>query len=181
MHRGKINPGLAELVKGNTAFAFDLYQMLAVAEGGNFFYSPYSISAALAMVYAGARGETEQQMTDVLHFTLPQEKLHPAFAALAAKLASRGKGARGKDGNGFRLNIANALWGQQDYEFLSEFLGLLVRHYGAGLQRVDFRDPEAARVLINAWVAEQTEGMITEPIPPGLLDAMVRLILANAV
>ena len=80
---------LSELVSGNTAFAFDLYQLIN-ADDENIFYSPYSISAALAMVYAGARGTTEQQMNQALHFNLPQERLHPAFNSLDIELNKRG-------------------------------------------------------------------------------------------
>jgi len=94
----------ALLVEGNSAFAFELYRALK-GEEGNLFYSPYSISLALAMTYAGARGETEEQMADALHFLLDQSKLHPAFNWLDAELASRGEGAQGKDGGEFRLNI----------------------------------------------------------------------------
>ena len=109
---------LAALVDGNDAFAFDSYQALRGAQG-NIFYSPYSISLALAMTYAGARDSTEKQMADTLHFTLPQGRLHPSFNSLDQELASRGQGAKGKDGKGFRLNIVNALWGQKGYEFLA--------------------------------------------------------------
>jgi len=95
---------LVTLVDGNNAFTFDLYE--AIKEGdGNIFYSPYSISLALAMAYAGARGETEQQMADTLCFTLSQDRLHPAFNSLDIELASRGEGAKGKDEEGFRLNL----------------------------------------------------------------------------
>ena len=101
---------MTTLSAGNSAFAFDLYQALRNKDG-NLFYSPYSISLALAMTYAGARGETAQQMASALHFTLPQERLHPAFDNLDLQLAQRGQGAKGKDGKGFRLNVANAIWG----------------------------------------------------------------------
>jgi len=114
----------ASLVEGNSAFGFELYQALK-GEEGNLFYSPYSISLALAMTYAGARGETAQQMAATLHFILEQERLHPAFNWLDAELASRGEGAQGQDGEDFRLNIVNAIWGQKDYEFLTEFLDVL--------------------------------------------------------
>jgi serpin B len=143
---------LAKLVAGNTAFAFDLHQFLRDWEG-NLFYSPFSISLALAMTYAGARGGTEEQMADTLHYTLPQDHLHPAFNALDLALAERGEGAAGKDGEGFRLNVANALWGQEGYPFLPEFLSLLARNYGAGMHLLDFAaDAEEARVTINDWV-----------------------------
>ena len=108
---------LAALVGGNSAFAFDLYHALGEKEK-NLFYSPYSISVALAMTYAGARGETESQMSDALRFRLSQDRLHSSLNSLDLKLASRGEG-----GDGFRLSIANAIWGQQGYRFLPRFPG----------------------------------------------------------
>jgi serpin B len=172
---------LDTLVEGNSAFAFDLYQELKDAEG-NLFYSPYSISLALAMTYAGARGETEAQMANALDFFLAQDRLHPAFNALSLELDSRGQGAEGKDDEGFRLNIVNAIWGQKDYEFLSDFLDVLAVNYGAGLRILDFiNETEASRVTINDWVAEQTEGRIEDLIPPGMLTPIARLVLTNAI
>lgn len=175
---------LERLAAGNTAFAFALYQILSEAAPGeeNLFFSPYSISLALAMTYAGARGETETEMAEALHFSLHQERLHPAFNGLDAELAQRGKGATGQDGGGFRLQIANALWGQEGYPFLPEFLALLARNYGAGMRLLDFAaDAEAARITINDWVAEQTEDRIQNLIPPGVVDAATRLVLTNAI
>jgi serpin B len=171
----------ALLVKGNSAFAFELYEALKGKEG-NLFYSPYSISLALGMTYAGARGETAQQMADTLHFMLEQDKLHPAFNWLDTELASRGEGAQGKDGEGFRLNIVNAIWGQKDYEFLPTFLDVLAENYGAGLRLLDFiTESENSRVTINDWVSDQTEGRIKNLIPPGAIDALTRLVLTNAI
>ncbi|MBN1581106.1 MAG: serpin family protein, partial [Anaerolineae bacterium] len=100
----------AQLVHDNQAFALDLYRVLK-SQDGNLFYSPYSISVALAMTYAGARNETARQMAEVMHFTLSQKQLHPTFNALDLALNSRGEGAQGKDGQGFRLNVVNAIWG----------------------------------------------------------------------
>ena len=174
-------PDLVNLVDGNSAFAFDLYQALG-KENDNLFYSPHSISLALAMTYAGARGETERQMADTLHFTLPQERLHPAFNGLDLELAQRGEGAEGKDGKGFRLNVVNAIWGQKGYEFLTEFLDTLAENYGAGLRLLDFAgDPEASRVTINDWVSDQTESRIKDLIPQGVINALTRLVLTNAI
>lgn len=171
---------LGDLASGNSAFAFDLYQSLRGSEG-NLFYSPYSISLALAMTYAGARGETEQQMADTLYF-LSQDRLHNTFNWLDLELASRGEGAQGKDGEGFRLNIVNAIWGQRDYKFLDEFLDVLAENYGAGLRLLDFINaPEDSRITINDWVSEQTEGKIEDLIPQGVIDAMTRLVLTNAI
>jgi serpin B len=172
---------VALLVEGNSAFAFELYQQLRDKEG-NLFYSPYSISLALAMTYAGARGETAEEMAATLQFLLEQERLHPAFNWLDAELASRGQGAQGKDGKGFRLNIVNAIWGQKDYAFLSEFLDVLAENYGTGLRMLDFvMEAEKCRHVINDWVSDQTEGCIKDLIPPGAIGELTRLVLTNAI
>ena len=171
----------ASLVEGNSAFAFDLYRELK-GEEGNLFYSPHSISLALAMTYAGARGETAEQMADTLNFTLEQEELHAAFNWLDAELASRGEEAEGKDGKEFRLNIVNAIWGQEGYDFVSDFLDVLAENYGAGLRIMDFKnEAEQARLGINRWVGEQTEGRIRDLIPRGAISELTRLVLTNAV
>jgi serpin B len=175
------NTDLDQQVAGNHAFALDLLQALSEAEDGNLFYSPYSISIALAMTYAGARGETEREMAQTLHFILPQDRLHPAFNALDQALASRGKSGSGEE-NRFQLNMANAIWGQVGYEFLSEFLDVLAENYGAGLRLLDFgADPEAARQVVNEWISDETEEKIEDMIPQGVLDAATRLVLANAI
>ena len=172
---------LTTLASGNSAFAFDLYQAFRDKDG-NLFYSPYSISLALAMTYAGARGETEKQMADTLHFTLPQDRLHLAFNSLDLELSQRGKGAKGKDGEGFRLNIANAIWGQKDYHFLATFLDVLAENYGAGLRVLDFtKEPEKSRIVINDWVREETEGRIKDLLPPGSVGPPTSLVLTNAI
>ena len=165
----------------NRTFALDLYQALRQEEG-NLFFSPYSISAALAMTYAGAKGDTELQIKETMTFALPQDRLHPAFNAMDQTLAQRGEGAQGKDGEGFRLNIVNAIWGQEGYEFLVEYLDILALNYGAGIRLLDFgSDPERSRNSINKWVSEQTEGRIDELIPRGIIDGLTRLVLTNAI
>ena len=173
---------LAALVKGNNEFAFDLYQALRQKEGKNIFYSPYSISIALAMTYAGARGDTEKQMADTLHYLLSQDVLHPAFNSLDLELAKRGEGAKGKDGEGFRLNVVNAIWGQKDYKFLDSYLDTVAENYGTGLRLLDFVSaPEESRVAINDWVSEQTEGRIKDLINKGIISSLTRLVLTNAI
>jgi len=166
---------LSELVAGNSAFAFDLYRVLY--DGGeNLFCSPHSISVAMAMTYAGARARTEQQMAQVMHYTLPQAQLHAAFNALDRALASRGE-----DEEAFRLRLANSMWGQQGVAFLDPFLDTLAENYGAGLRLVDFAQSEATRQLINGWVSDETEGRIPELLPERAVDAETALVLANAV
>ena len=172
---------LKELVQGNNAFAIDLYRELSNGQG-NLFYSPFSISQVLAMAFAGARNETERQMMTTLHYELPQGRLHPSFNALDLELASRGKGLEGEENQLFQLNISNAIWGQQGYEFLPDFLGVLAEHYGAGLRPLDFAGaPEESRVKINDWVSDETEGKIEDLLPLGTIDSFTRLVLTNAI
>jgi serpin B len=172
---------IQELVQGNNRFAFDLYQSIR-GDGDNLFYSPYSISLALAMTYAGARGETANQIAETLQFNLPDERLHSAFNQLDLILHSRGESVSEEDGRGFTLNIVNSLWGQEGYAFLSEFLDVLAENYGAGLQLLDFENAaEAARQVINEWVMEQTNDRIEDLIPEGVINSLTRLVLANAI
>jgi serpin B len=134
------------------------------------------------MTWAGARGDTEKKMAEALHFTLAQDKLHPAFNAIDLTLASRGQGAKGSDGGAFRLNIANALWGQIGYEFQPAFLDTLGQNYGAGMHIVDFiKDPEGSRGIINGWVSARTEDRIKELLPKGSVTSDAKLVLTNAI
>lgn len=170
-----------ELTNGNLAFASGVYAALSRIEG-NIFLSPYSIYQALAMTYAGAEGETETQMSSTLHYTLPQNLLHPTFNSLDMQLSLRGEGAEGKDGEGFRLNIVNATWGQQGYTFLDNFLDILAQYYGAGIRLLDFaHSPEDSRVIMNDWVSRQTEGRIEDLLPEGSISEATRLVLTNAI
>lgn len=174
---------IAELSAGNAAFALDLYHALD-RPGENLFYSPYSISLALAMTYGGAQGATAEQMAGALHFTLPGERLHPAFNAVDQELASRSEipGGEGADGKGFRLNVVNDLWGQHDLSFQPAFLDLLAQNYGAGLRPMDFKNNhEAARKEINNYIAEKTEQRIKDLLAEGVLNPMTRLVLTNAI
>jgi serpin B len=172
---------LAELVAGNNDFAFALYPQISSGDE-NLFYSPYSVSIALAMTYAGARGQTAEQMASALHFTLPQDRLHPAFDKLALELESRSESEDLPPGQAFQLNVANSLWGQSGARFEQDFLDLLARNYAAGMRLVDYeKDAEGARKQINEWVSQSTNQKIKDIIPPGALDALTRLVLANAV
>ena len=162
------------LTAGNSDFAFELYRLLRGGDG-NLFYSPHSISLALALCYAGARGETAQQIAAALRFRLPAGRLHPAFNWLDRELASRAGGS-------FRLHIANALWGQRGYAFRHEYLDTLSEHYDAALWQLDFtRFPERSRSVINQWVAEQTQQRIQGLMPSGAINIDTRLVLTNAI
>jgi serpin B len=161
--------------EGNTAFACELYARLKGAGDANVFFSPYSISTALAMTSAGARGETDAQMVKALHFEPDPAKRHAAFAAMEADLNAVQKEGRVK------LSVANSLWPQQGYPLLESFLKLTKQCYGASVTPLDFREPEPARTTINTWVAEKTNQKIKNLMPAGTLDAMTRLVLVNAI
>jgi serpin B len=172
---------IKEAVAGNTEFAFDLYGKLrndpnVTKPNGNLFFSPYSLSTALAMTYAGARGETEKQMAKALHFTLPGLRLHPAFGTLQKQTVQDEKS------RGYELLVANALWGQKDEPVLKDFLDLTKDYYGAGFTLLDFvRETEKSRQIINSWVEEKTKEKIKELIPPRGVDTATSLVLTNAI
>ncbi|MBN1490630.1 MAG: serpin family protein [Phycisphaerae bacterium] len=166
---------LSAVVAGNTEFALALYAQLQ-SEEGNLLLSPYSISTALAMTYAGARGETAAQMARTLRFSLPAEALHPAISNLTSTVAETAKGKPNV------LHIVNSLWGQEGEEFLESFLALTGARYGAGFRAVDFRRaPEHARKTINAWIAEKTRQRIPDLLSPGDVTGETCLVLANAI
>lgn len=173
----------AKLAADNGAFAQRLHQEIAKgAAGKNAASSPYSVSIALAMTSAGARGATLEELAKALQFSLPQEKLHPAFNAVDLELGKRGEAAAGKDGKPFRLRISNSLWGQEGTNFGAPFLDTLAVHYGAGMRVVDFRqDAEGARTQINAWISQETEKRIPELFGKGGINPLTRLVLVNAV
>ncbi len=181
-----VGQDLDDLAQDNGEFALDLYQALMGGDG-NLFFSPFSISQALAMPFAGARGETERQMADTLRYRQPQDRLHPAFNALDRTLASRGEdlpsmGPPGAPKPEFRLNIANAVWGQAGFSFLEDYLDTLAENYGAGLRPMDFAmEPEESRVRINDWVADQTEDKIKDLLQQGTVNDTTRLVLTNAI
>ena len=169
------------LASGNTAFALELYHALRRDSAANLFFSPLSVSMALGMVSAGARGETLAQMEEALHFGLDQSALHPALNALDWLLESRQVLPEDR-GEGFTLNLVNSIWGQIGYTLVPEFLDVLAEFYGAGVRLTDFAaDPNGAREAINAWVEEATHNRIRELIKPGQITEATLLTLVNAI
>lgn len=169
------NSDVQALVQDNSAFSLEIYQRLAES-AGNIFFSPSSISTALAMTYGGARAATAKQMAQALHFTLPPERLHPAFAQLEA-----GWREVQQTGN-VKLSMANSLWPQMDYTFLPDYLALIKRDYGVSITPLDYkRSPEAARGIINKWVEDRTQDKIKNLIPQGIINTLTRLVLVNAI
>jgi serpin B len=169
------NRDVSGIAQGSNAFAFDLYKEIARRDG-NLFFSPHSISTALAMTYAGARGETARQMARTLRFQLDGHRLHAACGALMRDLNARA------DPGAFELRTANALWGQRSEGWLESFTRLIRQDYGAPLREVDFeRDPDGAAREINAWVERETRERIRDLVGPGAIGPLTQLVLANAI
>ena len=178
---------LQALARDNAAFATNLYRELRTDTDENVFFSPYSISVALAMVYAGAEGETATEMEETLQFTAGED-VHPAFASLQHELTDREEiedpEADDEDDtvDAFKLRVANALWGQEGTEFAADYLTLTEEYYGAGIADADFAgDSDGERERINDWVADQTEDRIDDLLPEGSITAETVLVLTNAI
>ncbi len=166
---------LDAVVQANNSFALEFYGQ-AAKQTGSLFFSPYSISTALAMTYAGARGETARQMASVLHLGPARDELHQALSNLMGVLNAPGKP--------YQLSVANALWAQIGYEFRPEYLAVTNRYYGAGLREVDYVPEdrrEETRQTINKWVEAKTNDKIKELIKRGMLTEFTRLVLTNAI
>ncbi len=168
-------------VASNTNAALDLFRRSRVS-GENTFIAPYSISSAVAMLRAAAAGKTAQEIDTALRFVLPQKTLHPTFNSLNLALESRGQGSKGASGGDFALDIANALWIQQNHRCGPSFLDTLAVNYGAGVHELDFaHQHESARKTINAWIAKGTHDRIPELLHQGDVDAKTLFVLTNAV
>lgn len=164
------------LVAGNTAFALNLYAQLATHSSSNLFFSPYSISTCLGMTYAGARGNTEAQMSQVLGFSTNQQQFASDFGQLQTQLAAD------QQTNAVELDIANALWTQIGFPFLPAFLETATYQFQANVSQADFMsDAAAVTQTIDDWVAQETKNKIQNLIPPGAIGADTRLVLVNAI
>ncbi|KAI4876111.1 hypothetical protein NFI96_026145 [Prochilodus magdalenae] len=159
----------------NTHFALDLFKKIRRSnKTDNVFYSPLSISSALAMVSLGAAGNTEAQMSESLHFNKVKEDVHVGFNKLIAEL--------NKQGAPYALSLANRLYGEKTYQFVEKFLGDTKQFYNAELETVDFKsNARAARVNINTWVEKQTQEKIKDLLVDGDVDELTRLVLVNAI
>jgi len=170
---GSTQQGIKDVVNANNKFAFDLYSQLDKSENGNLFYSPYSISAALAMTYEGAEGKTAEEMKSVFHF--PESNiLRPNFAAIYNDI--------NKGVEDYELKTGNALWVQQDFPFLADYKNRVEKYFGGKAANLDFvKETEKSRQTINSFIGEQTNNKIKDLIPTGFLNAMTRLVLTNAI
>ncbi len=164
-------------------FTTDLYNKVAAANPGNVVCSPYSVAVALAMARNGAEGQTAAEMDKVLHDT-DLQRFNEGMDSLALLLESRAGVKKRKDGSKatISLEVANSLWGQRGEAWRRPFLKALAKYYGAGMRLVDYRhDAVGAAASIDRWTSQQTQGKIAHLIPPGVLDALTRLVLVNAI
>lgn len=161
------------LVAGNNRFTINLYAQLKNT-GDNVFFSPYSISAALAMVYEGAREKTATELESVFNFPSSNEQRRNAFKAIQNQLNNIG--------GGNKLSIANALWIQNNYNLLPNYIATVQNFYSSKVQKLDFVKSTAnAEKKINQWVANKTNNRITDIIIPGTLPADTQVLLTNAI
>ncbi|XP_052473836.1 leukocyte elastase inhibitor-like [Carassius gibelio] len=179
---------MERLSAANTQFSLNLFKKISGGNAsGNVFYSPISISSALAMVSLGAKGNTAEQMFKVLGFTNPpkpgaatpaphvkEDQIHSSFNKLMSELK--------KPGAPYVLSLANRLYGEQSYQFVEKFLNDAKKYYEAGLEEVEFKKKsEAVRVDINKWVEKNTQGKIKDLLPLGSIDDLTKLVLVNAI
>ncbi|XP_037549993.1 leukocyte elastase inhibitor isoform X2 [Nematolebias whitei] len=164
----------APLTKANTTFSLALFANLGDNDKTeNVFFSPFSISSALAMVMLGARGNTATQMSESLH-TMSNQDVHADFAKLLSEL--------NKTDAPYALSVANRLFGEQSYQFFQDFLQQTRKHYHAELETVDFvKNSEAARLKINSWVEKQTQDKIKDILGKDAVDSLTKLVLVNAI
>jgi serpin B len=167
----------AATVASNTALATDVYRSLT-RRGGNFVFSPYVISLALAEVAAGATGITALELAATQHQAKGQD-LPSGLNTLAQQLATRA-GDRENDVREGQVSIdlPVSLWGQLDTLVKQPFLDRLARWYGTGLRLVDFRsDPGAARTAVNNWMRDQSSSQFEAIVAPGQVTEATRLLM----
>lgn len=171
---------VAEIKRGNIQLSLSLMDE-ARKPDENQMISAYSIRTAFAQVYAGARGSTASEINEVLHFNLEADDFHTAMNGVDQALATRNLEAEGPL-EAVELYTANTFWGSSRVNWRDEYLGLLGRHYGAGIEAIDFgADPEAARAVINQWVEDHTESRIKDLLPRRSIKGTTTAVLTNAV
>ncbi|MBN2530690.1 MAG: serpin family protein [Deltaproteobacteria bacterium] len=174
---------ISQVVASNSAFAMDVYGKLREGNSENLFFSPLSLSAGMAISYAGARSTTESQMAATLHWdAFGQEALHEALNKLLLTLSSRATPQSSDDAGGFELSIFNSLWAQKDFVFHSAYLDLLAANYDTGVWTVDFdNNLNKSIATINDWVAENTQNKIQDVLNPAEIVSPILAVLVNAI
>ncbi len=168
-----ITEGLDNVVNANNQFALDLYSKYKSKEG-NVFFSPYSISTALAMTYEGAKGETAQEMQSVFHFSEDNNTRRGGYTDLYSEINKKDKK--------YKLHTANALWAEQDFHFSNDYFNVVEQYYNGKVTNLNFKqEAEKSRKTINNWIEDQTNNKIKDLIPTGVIDGLTRLVLTNAI
>lgn len=165
------------VVDANNQFALGLYSRLANDPefgDGNLFFSPISLSSALAITYEGARGSTADEIRSVFHFPENQSALRSGFEETIARINS--------NANDYTLRMANAMWAEKTHPFLPDYIRIADRYYGAKTTNLDFiHVPDECRITINRWVENQTEDRIRDLIPAGVINSNTCLVITNAI
>jgi serpin B len=166
--------GLNNITEANNQFSFKLFSELNNIKNKNIFYSPYSIFTALAIAYEGAKGKTADEMQSIFRFPLDNDTRRNEFLKIINEI--------NKDDKKYQLNVANALWAEQDYNFLEEYFKIIEEYYRANVTNMDFKnEPEDSRKIINNWIENKTNDKIKDLIPPGYIDPLTRLVITNAI
>lgn len=173
---------LAAAVAGNTEFALKVLPLLDTQGDNNLVYSPFSLTLALEMTAAGAKGDTLSGMEKALSFKLPQSRLQAALNRLDLVLADKTSTTAKPNAQLPNLNIANALWAQQGYNLQGTYLDALSVNFGAAVNLLDFvKAAEPSRLTINNWVEERTQKKIKDLLPPDAVSSSTRVVLTNAI
>ncbi len=166
-----------EVIQANNQFALDLYRDLVRDPeygGGNIFFSPWSLSSAMALVYEGARGSTAEEIRSVFHFPGTEGTLREGYSEILTGLTT--------GNSGYTLYTASALWAEKTYPFLPDYVSTANRYYGAKITNLDFiNQPETSRTTINRWVEERTRNRIKDLLPAGSIHSLTRLVITNAI
>ncbi len=167
--------GADNIIEANNQFALNYYFKLSSKDKDkNIFFSPFSISSAMAMAYEGAKGQTAEEIRKVFYFPNDDELRRTEYKDLFDNLNKKDKK--------YQMSVANALWAQKDYKFLDDYLDRVEKYYGGKASNLDFvKDTEKSRKTINSWVENKTNEKIKDIIPPGLISDLTRLVITNAI
>lgn len=166
------NDSVSSLSDAMNDFSLNIYKYISNEVSGNIFISPYSIFVALAMTYEGARGDTAEQMKNILGFEQNDEVSLCSFGRIYNLLNIDAE---------YTLNTANALWTKKDYHFLEDYLNFIDNYYMGKATDIDFTNPEEAADIINEWVEDNTGGKIEDMLSSSDINPGTVLILSNAI
>lgn len=170
-----LTPEMVEVAKGYNQFATKLYASLSAEELTNLIFSPFSIAHAMAIVYAGADGQTKAEMSEVFNFPQDDSEFHLEINALRKLMAPNDKKSD------FQLRIVSRLWGQRDNHFFPKYVKTIKANYGIEPGSLNFRQPDVAAFSINSWIDKQTDHKIRNLVDPGVFDELTRLVLTDVI